>query len=670
MGVVRDALSGPFASILANLDEVDPRSDRIELVPPTVVAERAEKLQQALEGAMTRDSHSDYALRAIAGAIGRCLVYVSAREILVRPFIPPTRDLVHFADASQRLYMSATLGAGGELERAFGVHKIRRIPAEATQQRSGRRLILMPGLRIDEGPADQVIRDAIAATPRTALIAPSTRALEEATGLLPPFTPTMDADQIQEFIQTEPAVLGLANRYDGIDLPDRQCRLIVLSGLPAYGHSQERFLFETVGATRVLTERIRTRIIQGAGRATRNRQDYAAVILRGDDLLRFIQRDQARSEMRPELQVELEVGEYYSRNNDVELADILQTFWKHDQDWQPIETHLREQVAARQRTDDPVSVALAAAAPHEVQAWWSCWQGDLSGAADAARAAIAQLVGESLRPYRAIWEYFAASWATILATEQPQSDASQAAAQLRQSAEATARTLRWFPRFTQEPNLLPVGPEYDARAERTTQWMRQVNTRSRRFDETIARITEQVHSDEPNIFHQGLQTLGLALGFEAWRDNNSAACPDGAWRDDDRLWILFEAKTLQQAETPLAANDVRQANSHDNWMQANQGWTPLPTQLITAIVSLRETIGAGTQTVADPDVTLVHPQVVRSIADRTVAMLNHLRGLPATLNDSDLTQTVSQQLVEHQLDNRSLIAFFAQRSIRDTQPQQ
>ena len=64
------------------------------------------------------------------------------------------------------------------------------------------------------------------------------------------------------------------------------------------GTVKERFLFETVGATRVLTERIRTRIIQGAGRATRNRQDFAAVILRGQDLLRFIQRDEARSEMR------------------------------------------------------------------------------------------------------------------------------------------------------------------------------------------------------------------------------------------------------------------------------------------------------------------------------------------------------------------------------------
>jgi hypothetical protein len=34
------------------------------------------------------------------------------------------------------------------------------------------------------------------------------------------------------FVESEPAVLTLANRYDGIDLPDRACRMIVMSACP------------------------------------------------------------------------------------------------------------------------------------------------------------------------------------------------------------------------------------------------------------------------------------------------------------------------------------------------------------------------------------------------------------------------------------------------------
>ncbi len=52
-------------------------------------------------------------------------------------------------------------------------------------------------------------------------------------------------------------------------------------------HLQERFLHKSVKALVVLTERIRTRLTQGAGRATRNSADYAAVLMLGRDLANF-----------------------------------------------------------------------------------------------------------------------------------------------------------------------------------------------------------------------------------------------------------------------------------------------------------------------------------------------------------------------------------------------
>jgi Rad3-related DNA helicase len=664
LGILSDALSPPFASLLA-LTDVDPREQRVELVPPTALPRRSDRLRDALAAGIASGSHNDFALTAIGQQLERCLVYFAPREILVRPFIPPTRELHHVSHAEQRLYMSATLGAGGELERAFGVDRVHHIPADAAQQRSGRRLLLMPGLRIDEAPADEMIRSAIAATPRTAIIAPSIRALNmTAEALLDPGVARHGADEIAAFVNEEPSALLLANRYDGIDLPGDQCRLIVLSGLPAFGHSQERFLFDTVGAERVLRERIRTRIIQGAGRATRNRQDFAAVILRGEDLLRFVQRREARSEMRPELQVELELGEYYSRESDLDLLEVLAAFWEHGETWQPIERYLRDQVAARERSPDPVSQSLAAAASHEVHAWWSCWQGDLQSAVDAATAAVAQLAGEPLRAYRAVWEYFAASWAALLAADGEDPNLAAAAASLRSSAEATARMLRWFPRFEGALQTMPIGPQHDARSERTTQWIRKLNTRRRRFDETITAMRDQVASRDPSSFHRGVETLGLALGFTAWRDDGRPACPDIAWRDDNQVWILFEAKTLQHPETPLPANDVRQANSHDNWIEAEEGWKPRPDQLLTVVVSPRRELGDAADVVADPDVALIEPEAVEAIAGRVVSALAHLRGLPATLSDIELANEVSAEFTKRELATESLLATLGTRPLR------
>jgi hypothetical protein len=206
--------------------------------------------------------------------------------------IPPTAGHTPFANATHRVYMSATLGGGGELERAFGVQRIARIPVPAAWQRhgAGRRLFLMPAAAADGG--DDVLCAATAAVRRTLLIAPSQAASEEAASpVLPPDATRLGPDAIADgdvtsFLAPPRAALVLPNRYDGLDLPNEDCRLIVLSRLPTASHARERSLCDTLGARRV--QRVRTRIAQGAGRETRNRQDFAAVALRGRDLIDFL----------------------------------------------------------------------------------------------------------------------------------------------------------------------------------------------------------------------------------------------------------------------------------------------------------------------------------------------------------------------------------------------
>jgi hypothetical protein len=66
------------------------------------------------------DGEQRYPWRMIGDHLKACQLYVSSSEVLIRPLIPPTWDHAPFAGATQRIFMSATLGAGGDLERLTG----------------------------------------------------------------------------------------------------------------------------------------------------------------------------------------------------------------------------------------------------------------------------------------------------------------------------------------------------------------------------------------------------------------------------------------------------------------------------------------------------------------------------------------------------------------------
>jgi hypothetical protein len=164
-----------------------------------------------------------------------------------------------------------------------------------------------------------------------------------------------------EFADAPAGVLALANRYDGIDLPDEACRLVILAGLPVGMHLQERFLHDSVAALAVLTERIRTRLTQGAGRATRNSADYAAVLMLGRDVANFCAKSDVQAALHPEIRAEIAFGLENSAGMPArEALGNLRHFHAQDEDWQEI-------IASRDATarlEPPGTRELAAAAQH------------------------------------------------------------------------------------------------------------------------------------------------------------------------------------------------------------------------------------------------------------------------------------------------------------------
>lgn len=72
--------------------------------------EIAEVLDAHVEG-----TDLEYEWSMIREHLHACQLYLSSQGILIRPLIPPTWAHAPFHRPKQRIYMSATLGAGGDL---------------------------------------------------------------------------------------------------------------------------------------------------------------------------------------------------------------------------------------------------------------------------------------------------------------------------------------------------------------------------------------------------------------------------------------------------------------------------------------------------------------------------------------------------------------------------
>ena len=70
----------------------------------------------------------------------------------------------------------------------------------------------------------------------------------------------------------------------------------------------ERFLYQRLAVTGLLGERVRTRLTQGVGRATRGEGDWCAVLVGSRDAYDFCSRGEIRELLHPELQGELRFG--------------------------------------------------------------------------------------------------------------------------------------------------------------------------------------------------------------------------------------------------------------------------------------------------------------------------------------------------------------------------
>jgi hypothetical protein len=223
----------------------------------------------------------------------RCVISGKVVEVLADP--PPVEQVRAFNDAPHRLFTSATLADDSTLVRELGCSPDAALSPiiPPSDQGVGERMVLAPAL-IHRGLDRAWLMQwcaTLANRVNVVVLAPSGKAASEwqAQGAT-----IVVGDGVSEAVRGlrsgRERFVAFAGRYDGIDLPDDACRVLVLDGLPFGESVSARYDAEIPGRPGAAHNRLVHRIEQGMGRAVRSHADYAVVILAGPELAHFVAR--------------------------------------------------------------------------------------------------------------------------------------------------------------------------------------------------------------------------------------------------------------------------------------------------------------------------------------------------------------------------------------------
>ena len=586
------ALVGVLSSVLPPFDvkklrSPDPRFEDeaswVDMVPARKLRGSEADLMAVVD-AHTAETKLRYPWSAIRDHLSGCNLFVSPAEITFRPVIPPTMRYAPFANARQRIYMSATLGEGGDLERITGVPSIHRLSVDDdfAGQGIGRRFFIMPGRSLSDDEQHDLQCRAIQRAGRAVMLVPDFKTAQQAEAKLAASlnVPIFTAAQLEEskaaFVAQPSAVALLANRYDGIDFPDQQAELLIVRGLPGAANLQERFLTARMSAGLLMADRVRTRVVQAVGRCTRSATDGSAVIVLGEDLLTYLSKVENRQGLTAELQAEIRFG--MDQTGGIEdMLENLDLFLdrRTRAEWNAADNEIRRLRTTASQLASPALQQLRSAVPHEVRYQYAVWDGDGARALDAARAVLAALTEPGLQGYRAWW-LFLAGQAALLMTGENAAHEATAREFFAQAARATPG-VRWLRQLAgmREEEVFAAQPGSSAAplVRRLEQRLDELGTmHDQKYAAVEKSILEGIGQTEAKAFERAQRDLGQLLGFEA--DNvETDAAPDPWWVVDGSLCFVFEDYTEATTDR-LGAVKARQVASHPNWIRTHVALDP------------------------------------------------------------------------------------------------
>ena len=472
----------------------------------------------------------------IKDQLAMCDVAFGPAEIEIRLPYPDLAVVPSYVEAARRIYMTATLADDSVLTTQMAVVPTcvtaPVVPASASDL--GDRLILTPVETSRSVTHAEVRAKALewSATQNVVVIVPSKYRASQWSDVT---AEVHDRESIESVVDRLKAgrvgLVVLVARYDGIDLPDDACRILILDGLPERYSPQEMVEATAIGGTDEMESRQVQRIEQGMGRGVRSTDDYCAVILLDPRLVEKLYTAASRSQLSPATRAQYLLSEQFAASGHgqpIEFFDeAVSAFLDRDPAWVQTSKSALEDVVYEPLHEVPV-VAVA-----ERTAFDLALAGRFEEAKEALNGAFSTVSDARLRGWL---KQRAASYLHVV-------DPVSARA-LQQSARIDNSYILKIPNDVRSARITAIGSQ----AEASSAALVNEYTTARNLQVGIdALLSDLVPVAQPGTFEKfeaAFERLGLILGFGSSRpDKETGRGPDNLWAiGSDRYWVV-EAKS-------------------------------------------------------------------------------------------------------------------------------
>lgn len=612
-----------------------------------------------------------FAWGQIKDNLSACNTFITTDHILIKPFISPTKIFTPFINAKQRIYMSATIGKSGELERTFGIRKPIKIYDEKFQTLTmGRKFFLFPALLFEKEEIKDFIDNLIDYVPRSLMMVKDKKREKifieyfESKG-----KKTYNAQDLEtlkeEFVKQDGAVAVISNRPDGINFPNDECRLLILTELQDNTDAQEFFISYRMGSSVLFSELMKIKMMQAVGRCTREYTDYAIVCIVGEKFSRYVLESKNLDSFIPELHAELNFSKQQFLGNPKksveEIMSMIKIFLDDREKWDEVERYIQNEakkIASKVSIDSDINKILEKSAQHEVEFHNCLWIENYEEAIVEADNIIELLCkDEQLKGYLGFW-YYLSAYAYFC-----NGNKTKANVQLKKASENTL-SVKWFTKLietssNEEPEEI-VNIVSNIENKIVDELLKtDKNSILRELDNIKSSITQGGH-----IFEDALTNLGTWLGYKTYNYEDTGS-PDPIWIINSNTCIVTESK-IYKGDPEIILRHIRETSTHEQYIKNNKQKLELlsDSDIIVVFISNANTFKDKKTKELTPDIYYVSQERLILWSNQAILVLKEIIKAFSGSQDYLWQEKTTKMLKDSNLTPNNIKNFFTQEKIR------